>query len=735
MSEKNHEDDTLVFAAEDATDDNDVQSPWFVLIVDDEPDVHDSTLVALKKQTVLGRPISFLHAYSAKEARTLLEERRDIAVIILDVVMETNDAGLQLVRHIRDELNNRAIRILLRTGQPGYAPEIETIRCHDINDYEAKSALTRTRLFTSLTVALRAYDQIQKLESNRHGLELVIAASNHLSRPRGLHQLAEGIVTQLCSLLGTSEEGLVCAVSKTPGAAPYVLAAAGRFSAWIGKSLACIPDQRVRQEIERSFAERCNRFGDGTQLFITTSSDVELSIYIDAGEPISDVDRFLVELFCTNLVTALENTQLYSRISALAFEDSTLNLPNRNGFAKRFEQRPLSDNTLAIVDIDGFADINTALDQSFGDAVLKAVSDRLQKTFPASIVIARIGSDVFGLLGPDSVLASEKITAAFATPFDLNGQTLRVSATSGIFHIDGPGRSFTDCLRNATVALKHAKVFYRGAALCHDDRLAREAHERMEMLRRLRRAFSTDRLFLVYQPMVDLATGRIVGAEALLHWQDEAGDLIPAANFMPLAEQSGLMVAIGNWAASDSFRFLRSVLDAGFRNFRLAINVSLVQFREPDFADRLATAIKDHGIGAYNIEIELTESVAIDHIDLIRQKIVALQAMGVSITIDGFGTGYSSLNVLRQLNVDCLKIDRSFVCSAPAENRNCGVSQMVLQLSRQLGLRTTAEGIETEEQSVRLLRMGCLNGQGDFYARAMTGQQLMALLANKHNLP
>ena len=235
--------------------------------------------------------------------------------------------------------------------------------------------------------------------------------------------------------------------------------------------------------------------------------------------------------------------------------------------------------------------------------------------------------------------------------------------------------------------------------------------------------------------MVDLATGRIVGAEALLHWQDEAGDLIPAANFMPLAEQSGLMVAIGNWAACESFRFLRSVLDAGFRNFRLAINVSLVQFREPDFADRLATAIKDHGIGAYNIEIELTEAVAIDHIDLIRQKIVALQAMGVSITIDGFGTGYSSLNVLRQLNVDCLKIDRSFVCSAPAENRNCGVSQMVLQLSRQLGLKTTAEGIETEEQSVRLLRMGCLNGQGDFYARAMTGQQLMALLANKHNLP
>ena len=207
---------------------------WRVLIVDDEPDVHHATELALKDVAIDGRPIEFVHAYSAQEARTCLANNRDLAVMLLDVVMETPDAGLQLIRYVREELGNLALRVILRTGQPGYAPEIDTIRSYDINDYKTKSELTRVRLFTSLTVAIRSYWQIHQLEANRRGLEMIVAASTDLSRPKGLRRFAEGIVTQLCALLGVEEEGIVCAASpgdeKPENAPPYILAAAGRYS-------------------------------------------------------------------------------------------------------------------------------------------------------------------------------------------------------------------------------------------------------------------------------------------------------------------------------------------------------------------------------------------------------------------------------------------------------------------------------------------------------------------------
>lgn len=156
-----------------------------------------------------------------------MRQEDDIAVVLLDVVMETEDAGLRLVRFLRDELGNRATRIILRTGQPGYAPEIETIRLYDINDYKTKSELTRVRLYTSITVAIRSYWQIHQLEANRRGLEMIVNATMELSRPRGLRRFAEGVVTQLCALLGIGEEGLVCAAASVAGVSPYVLAAAG----------------------------------------------------------------------------------------------------------------------------------------------------------------------------------------------------------------------------------------------------------------------------------------------------------------------------------------------------------------------------------------------------------------------------------------------------------------------------------------------------------------------------
>jgi diguanylate cyclase (GGDEF)-like protein len=704
---------------------------WRILIVDDEPDVHQSTLLALKGVVIEGRRLEFVHAHSANEARTCLEKHRDLAVVFLDVVMESDDSGLQLVRYLRDDLANSAIRVILRTGQPGYAPELDTIRSYDINDYKTKSELTRVRLFTSLTVAIRSYSQIHRMEANRRGLELIVAASNELSKPRGLRRFAEGVVTQLCALLGVCDEGLVCAASEITGAPPYVLAAAGCYSDWIGQPLASIPEERVRRELMTSLSDRRHRFGVTTCLFFNMPGDFSLATFVDVDHQLSEVDRNLLEVFCSNISVAFENTQLYQRISTLAYEDPLLKLPNRNSFMARIDQRPDESDRLALVDIDGFADINSILDQDFGDTVLGAVANRLRNGFAPTVVLARIGSDVFGLLGPKSAVNEKNISAVFSEPFIVGNENLRLSATAGLLKLTDPLLKAVELLKNAGVALKQAKNFNRGKALFFEKSHATEARDRMHMLSRLRLAFSAERLFLAYQPFVDLSTGRIVGAEALLRWRTDQGVFVPPDRFIPLAEQSGLMVPIGDWVTRSALQFLKRLVDRGHHGFRMAINVSHVQFREPDFVEKLVSAIKDCGVNPACVEIELTESVAIDNIALIKEKLSAVHLAGVVIAIDDFGTGYSSLNILRQLSVDRLKIDRAFVSGQDSIEEDFSIAGMVLKLAEQLGLETIAEGIETTAQREKLLSMGCRDGQGYLFSEPLTDDLFEAFLDNR----
>ena len=719
--------DFLTFEEEPETDHAEGHSVWRILIVDDEPSVHEATTLALKGMALEGRTLEFLHAYSAAEARTVLAENPDLAVVLLDVVMESPDAGLRLIRYVREDLGNKALRVILRTGQPGYAPEIDTIRAYDINDYKTKSELTRIRLFTSLTVAIRSYWQIHCLEQNRRGLELIVAASTELSRPRGLVRFAEGVVTQLCALLGVPEEGIVCAAGGTTHSEPYILAAAGNYSEWIGQTLQGITDQRVRTVLETTLSERRHHFGESTCLYFSVSEGMSMAAFVDVHHVLDELDHNLLEVFCGNIAVAFENTHLLQRISELAYEDSLLKMPNRNRFLAHIDQRQAASDRLALVDLDGFADINSVLDQDFGDAVLQAVARRLREAFSDAVHIARIGSDAFGLLGSQDEVNPQRIEAVFSTPFEVGAESFRLSATSGLVRLGDTTQKAVELLKNAGVALKQAKSFNRGKSLFFEAALATAARERMQLLSQLRLAFSVERLFLVYQPFIELATGRIVGAEALLRWRREDGVFVPPDQFIPLAEQSGLMVAIGDWVTRSALRFLTEI-GGDDDDFRMAINVSHVQFREPDYVERLAELISRTGVSARRIEIELTESVAIDNVDLIARKLAEIHDLGVSISIDDFGTGYSSLNVLRQLKVDRLKIDRAFVSGTDGGTADYTIAGMVIQLARQLGLETIAEGIETPAQRDHLARLGCRDGQGYLFAKPMTSDAFSAFL-------
>ncbi|TWI73085.1 diguanylate cyclase (GGDEF)-like protein [Desulfobotulus alkaliphilus] len=717
--------DPLTFLDESDPEKQASLSYWSVLIADDEPDVHQVTLLALKDMEVEGRRLKFFHAYSGEEARTLLMQEKDIAVILLDVVMETEDAGLRLVHAIRKELKNTCLRIILRTGQPGYAPEIDTILRYDINDYKTKAELTRTRLFTSMTSAIRAFHQIQQLEISRHCLGMILDATTRWEPAQGLTHFAQDVITEICAMLSIPVSGLVCTME---GETPVILAGAGPHAAFTGKKLSHIDDRRIRDSIEETLRLRQHQLTNGLCLYLHDPQTRAMAVFVDKTLPTEKLQLQLIDILCQHILTGFEKARLYQKIRQTAFEDPLLGIPNRARFLMEIDKGHTESGMLALLDIDGFADINSILDQNFGDTVLQAVSQRLKKNFSEKVFIARISSDVFGLLGPEKEVHSDRIREVFLPPFLIGEESLRLSATSSLIPLPDNSLSAATILKNAGVSLKQAKRFNRGKVVFYDPKHVTAARDRMQMLSQLRQAFTSERLFLMYQPIVNLKTGRITAAEALLRWRNDNGDFIPPDRFIPLAEQSGLMVAIGEWVMRTAFRFLKSLSAIASQDFRIAINVSQTQFREPDFAPKLFQAMEDCGVEPSRVEIELTESVAIDSLERIKPTLGAVCQAGVSIAMDDFGTGYSSLSVLHQLHINRLKIDRAFVSGPGCRLDSQGIAATVLQLAEKLSLQTIGEGIEEESQRKALLEMGCTEGQGYLFSRPVAAEAFEKLL-------
>lgn len=731
MSRMPASDDVLLFSDDQLEEVQRRPETWLILVVDDEEDVHEATELALRDAEIEGRRLAFVHAYSARQAFDILAADPGFAVVLLDVVMEADDAGLQLARRIREELGNQAIRVILRTGQPGYAPEIETIRAYDINDYRTKSELTRARLFTSLIVAIRSYRQIRQLELGRRGLELIVSGSTGLGKLRALRLFAEGVVTQLCALLDLSPEGLICVACSPRDGQARVIAAAGGYRDVIQCPLDELPDARVRAVLQACLDSRTHLFDSGTCLYFDVSEARGIAAYVDINRDLDPLDRDLLEVFCANVGVGFDNVLLHQRLLDSAYYDPLLRLPNRNRLIQLIDEQWGQGNgrMLALVDLDDFAEINAVLGHRFGDLVLRAVATRLAQSFAAPAVVARVTADAFGLLGHPDEITRSRIEQIFAVPFDLRGEVMRISATASLIPVGPqPAGGGGDVLKDASIALKQAKLLNRGRAVWFSADLSLAAQERIRMLSSLRTAFSAERLFLAFQPQVELATGRVVGAEALLRWQDEDGQLIPPDRFIPMAEQSGLMVPIGEWVLESACRQLERLGQLGYRGFRMAVNVSQTQFREPDFIAVLARVLNDYQIGPEQIELELTESVAIGHIASTATKISEIRRLGFSIALDDFGTGYSSLNVLRQLEIDRLKIDRSFVQEADRSGDG-GIVNLVVALGRQMNLGTIAEGVETEEQRQYLLALGCREGQGYLFGRPLPREQFEAWLA------
>jgi len=429
-----------------------------------------------------------------------------------------------------------------------------------------------------------------------------------------------------------------------------------------------------------------------------------------------------------------EPREAQRKIIELAYYDPLTNLPNRRLLLDRLNHAILSGvrtgriGALLLLDLDNFKILNDSRGHDVGDQLLREVAGRLQGALRESDTAARFGGDEFvilleGLAEDELTAASlaesiaEKLRDTLSGSYGLRAGIYHSSASIGITLIQGNKDEMEALLKQADLALYEAKSAGRDCIRFFDSAMQAAVNAHVLVEEGLRRAIAGGELFLVYQPQIGEG-GRVTGAEALLRWQPPTGPLVSPARFIPVAEESGLILPIGQWVLTTACRQLAAwSRNPATRDLRLAVNVSARQFRQPDFVEQVWTVLGETGAPASRLELELTESLVLKDVEKVIDTMKRLKAMGVRFSLDDFGTGYSSLAYLKRLPLDQLKIDQGFVLSLPDTSESAAIVKAIIALGQSLGLEVIAEGVETEPQRQFLAQAGCLNYQGYLFAR------------------
>jgi diguanylate cyclase (GGDEF)-like protein len=707
---------------------------WQVLIVDDDPEIHSVTQLALSDLIVLGRRLVYLHAYSGQEACKLIEENHDIVLVLLDVVMETDDAGLHVVKHIRENLQRQDIRIVLRTGQPGYAPEESVIKEYDINDYKTKTELTRRKLVTTVYAAIRSYQQISTVTESRRGLEKIVSGSASLLELHSITEYTKASLKQLTQLIDQNINCLFCArgqgiIENADDLSFYIIAQQGSSSILEMKKLETLKNKQINQQVKTCFTQKRHLYVDNSLCLYLRKGSYRAVIYLTLDESLSDVQKQLLEVFVAGVAIGYENVHLFQKINNAAYRDWLTNFPNRLEFVRlldRFAKNNCENDVAALIDLNHFSDVNDALGQEVGNQLLVAVAQRIQ-SLSGQCKVARVGSDVFGIIGSDDCLSPEKLIALFEEPFTAGEQKLPINACLGFCTKEHANTSGVKVLNQINIALNLAKKKRLEHFAYYNPDLEDETQWRLNMIRQLRTDFAEGRLELWYQPQLSLNSGKVIGAEALLRWRTAGGNFISPNVFIPLAEYSGLIIEIGDWVVNQACAQIKLLTEKKFNDITISVNVSIPQFRRGNFVETVLSAIELYKIKPNRLELEITENILMDDPQVIIDALVQLKSHDIAIALDDFGTGFSSLSYLQKLPLDRLKVDRTFVTNIAKEGQSV-IAETIIALGKKMNLKVIAEGIEDISQQERLIELGCDDVQGFYYAKPMPEEQFLQFL-------
>ncbi|MEA2491181.1 MAG: hypothetical protein QOH21_2973 [Acidobacteriota bacterium] len=428
------------------------------------------------------------------------------------------------------------------------------------------------------------------------------------------------------------------------------------------------------------------------------------------------------------------------QIEYQAYHDALTGLANRRLFQEHLSlalalaQRRERMVAVLFLDLDHFKLVNDSLGHTVGDAMLRQVAQRLKSAVREGDTVARVGGDEFTIVlqevahRSDAALVANKVLEAVAAPLEVNGHRLYVTTSIGITLFPEDGQDAETLLKNADTAMYRAKDEGRNTYQMSTQELSRSTEERMTLENGLHRAIENGEFEIWYQPQVDLTTMDVVGMEALLRWKHASRGIIRPADFISVAEERGMIVVIGDWVIREACREVRRLHDAGREGFRVAVNISARQFRDSNLLATIEGAIATSGIEPRCLELEITETVAMENVLLTMTTLAALRKTGVTIAIDDFGTGHSSLSYLKRFPIDALKIDRAFVSDLPDGFEDAAIVKSVIQLAQGLNLRVVAEGVETAEQLEFLRAHGCHEVQGFYFTEPVPAHELDAVL-------
>lgn len=441
-------------------------------------------------------------------------------------------------------------------------------------------------------------------------------------------------------------------------------------------------------------------------------------------------------------------SQAEDKIHKLAYYDNLTGLPNRTFFLEKLDDNirhrvAEEERRLAVfaIDLDHFKDINDTMGHEFGDKLLEAIGKRLVKALPPGSLISRASADEFTAMvvlkedHADTATLVDQIFNAMAEPVSILHERFQVRVSIGVAHSPDDGMEARQILKNADIALNRAKEEGRDTVRYYSEDFDLAVQQRFQMLRDLRTALEENQLRLHFHPQFDLRTGQLIGAEALLRWwcpdnSKEGGRFISPADFIPVAEQSGLIVPIGEWVMKTACKINKQWQDKGLPPFRMAVNISGVQFHRADIVALTSAALKESGLDPKWLELEVTESVFMENMQVAIDILNQLHQLGVELAVDDFGTGYSSLSYLRQFPIDRLKIDQSFIRNALVNNDDRMIAKTIITLGHSLNLKVIAEGVETVDHEEFLKAEGCDEVQGFKYTKPLPQDQMREYVIN-----
>ena len=446
-----------------------------------------------------------------------------------------------------------------------------------------------------------------------------------------------------------------------------------------------------------------------------------------------------------------ERKRTEEQIRRLAYCDSLTGIPNRQAFLETLERElhrsKVGNKKFAVLfmDLDAFKRINDTLGHNVGDHLLKIVSERLRETIrPSDLVsrgdqatnLARLGGDEFTILIPDlervenALNVAHRVKEAMRRPFLIEGNEIFVTASIGISLFPEDGDDCDSLLKYADTAMYHAKNCGKNNAKLYSSSLTMQIMSHVKLEVGLRKAIKNDELYLLYQPQIDVRSTEIVGVEALVRWRHPERGIISPNEFIPLAEETGLIVPIGEWVLRTACHQAKLWQRQTQRLVRMAVNLSAKQFKDENLTQIVMSALHDTGLDPKMLELELTEGTLMDDARATMATLEQLRAIGVYLSIDDFGTGYSSMNYLKRFDVRALKIDKSFICGLPQDSENAAITRAIIAMAHGLKMSVVAEGVETDEQLVLLEQLGCDMVQG-FYLGHPSPHESIALMLQK----